>query len=133
VIIEPMEHMIKRRWNGRYETCPAQIGLYEIECSPTGHCYIGMSAYDMGARLSSHRNQLKRGKHPNCFLQRLWDSYGEHNFEFKVILSIYRNRNIPEDWSWENHEKITRKLKQEERRIIRQKGIAVLNVVHRSK
>ena len=56
-------------------------GIYRIEFG-NGHFYIG-SAIDIDKRKRDHRNDLKRGIHPNRIVQHCWNKYGV--FEFTVL------------------------------------------------
>ena len=56
-------------------------GIYRIELG-NGHFYIG-SAIDIDKRKRDHRNDLKRGIHPNRIVQHCWNKYGV--FEFTVL------------------------------------------------
>lgn len=59
------------------------IGIYEIRNKINNKVYIGQSV-DVHRRLKSHINSLNRNK-DSKYLQRVWEKYGEKNFEFKII------------------------------------------------
>lgn len=61
------------------------IGIYEILNTINGKRYVG-SSIDIKHRLSNHRNNLKKDKHSNKYLQAAWNKYGQESFEFKQIL-----------------------------------------------
>jgi hypothetical protein len=51
---------------------PNKPGIYILEDKVTGSIYVGASS-NVRARISSHRSQLKRGKHPNDKLQKIFN------------------------------------------------------------
>lgn len=55
-----------------------------IRCKPNGKVYVGESE-DIEKRWYRHRWSLNNNSHENCELQEDWNTYGEGNFEFKVI------------------------------------------------
>lgn len=59
------------------------IGVYKIECVPTGRYYVGSSC-DIRKRKRRHLKDLRLGKHHNAFLQRVFDKYGEDSLVFKI-------------------------------------------------
>lgn len=62
-----------------------RIGVvYEIRNLDNGKAYIGSSIVHR-ARFCWHRWALRSGRHPNSHLQRAWDLYGGHVFEFFVL------------------------------------------------
>lgn len=63
---------------------PNFSGIYEIRCTVTDKVYVG-SAVWIAKRWRHHRESLRRKIHGNSLLQRAWDKYGEHAFEFSVI------------------------------------------------
>lgn len=58
--------------------------IYKITCSPTGWVYVG-STKNPGSRWSSHKSDLRRGKHANPSLQGDWDRYGSNSFTFRCV------------------------------------------------
>jgi hypothetical protein len=70
---------------GEHE-CPIQVrcGIYAIVHRETGDVYIGQSG-DIDVRWKSHRVGLRAQTHPSLHLQRAWNSYGEHAFDFVVL------------------------------------------------
>lgn len=61
-----------------------KTGIYKIVCSITNRIYIGQSI-DIEQRKSSHFSLLRRGAHPNCYLQRSFKKYGETSFYFEIL------------------------------------------------
>lgn len=61
-----------------------KCGIYRITHIETKASYVGSSA-NIGSRLSSHRCDLNRGRHPNGRLQNAWSKYGPESFELVVI------------------------------------------------
>jgi group I intron endonuclease len=59
-------------------------GIYQIRCIESKGCYIG-SAKDIHIRWRRHKYDLRRGRHHNIRLQRLWDKYKEKSFVFEVL------------------------------------------------
>lgn len=58
--------------------------IYKIVCKITGKIYIGQTL-DYKQRCSYHKTYLKRNSHPNLYLQRSWNKYGQINFKFEII------------------------------------------------
>ena len=59
-------------------------GIYMIRCKPNEKVYVGESE-DIEKRWYRHRWSLNNNSHENYELQEDWNTYGEGNFEFKVI------------------------------------------------
>lgn len=57
-------------------------GIYKISFLTSDICYIGRSK-NLYARLKSHKSKLKRNKHPNKTLQKLFNK--ENSFIFDVL------------------------------------------------
>jgi group I intron endonuclease len=66
------------------EKPPRSSGVYQILCKATSKIYIG-STVNLRDRWAGHCSSLRCGKHPNVFLQRAWNKYGEAQFEFSVL------------------------------------------------
>lgn len=60
------------------------IGIYEIRNKVNGKRYIG-SSKQVEKRWNQHILSLEKGIHHSIPLQRAWDKYGRHNFEFTLI------------------------------------------------
>lgn len=58
-------------------------GIYLIRCA--GYVYVGQS-YKLTKRKQSHFGELRRGKHSNPIMQRLFNKYGEQSVSFSVVL-----------------------------------------------
>lgn len=61
-------------------------GIYKIINKIDGKYYVG-SSYDVKKRWRSHVNDLRRRIHPNIYLQRAWNKFGENSFEFILLKS----------------------------------------------
>ena len=59
-------------------------GIYMIKNLVNNKVYVGQSV-DIDKRWKSHINRLNNNNHFNIYLQRAWNKYREHNFEFKII------------------------------------------------
>lgn len=62
------------------------IGVYVIKCVSNGRFYVG-SSRNIKNRKRTHLKQLRKGKHHNAFLQRVYDKYGEDSFKFSYRLT----------------------------------------------
>lgn len=60
------------------------IGVYKIVSRKDGRVYIG-SSQNIEYRWHRHKRALRADIHENIFLQRLWNRYGESEFDFVVI------------------------------------------------
>ena len=60
------------------------IGIYIIKNKITNKFYVGHSI-DINKRFNAHKSYLQRGIHHSIYLQRSWNKYGEHNFEFLIL------------------------------------------------
>lgn len=62
----------------------AKSGVYKITCLENGMIYIG-SSKNIGARMSSHRYNLKKHSHHNYYLQEDYNLYGKNSFKFEIL------------------------------------------------
>lgn len=60
-------------------------GIYSIANKTNGKMYIGQSK-DIEKRFRQHKNHLNKNTHVNQHLQNAWDKYGEHSFNFNILL-----------------------------------------------
>lgn len=58
--------------------------IYTITNLVNNKMYIGCAS-NPKRRWWEHSSMLKRGKHPNDFLQRAWNKYAEKNFMFEIL------------------------------------------------
>lgn len=65
-------------------------GVYKIE-SPSGKCYVGMTADSFAARKTNHLKELRGGRHKCAGLQHAFNKYGEENLLFTVLEMISRD------------------------------------------
>lgn len=63
-------------------------GIYKIVCYNNNKFYIG-SSVNINKRLKEHKSSLNRNKHPNSRLQKDWNKYGESNFRYEIVETIY--------------------------------------------
>lgn len=61
--------------------------IYKIRNLVNDKFYVG-STMDTRERFRNHRNKLRRGKHPNAYLQASWNKYGEEKFVFEVVEEV---------------------------------------------
>lgn len=61
------------------------FGIYCIRNKITDKKYIGKTIEIFQKRWFNHRSFLRGNKHPNVYMQREWNKYGEDNFEFLII------------------------------------------------
>lgn len=59
-------------------------GVYTITNEANGKVYVG-SAVNVRRRWAAHRRELRRGVHPNRYLQASWRKHGEGAFSFAVV------------------------------------------------
>lgn len=59
-------------------------GIYKIVNNLNGKFYVGSST-NLHKRESDHFSGLRRGNHPNLYLQRSYNTYGEENFTFCIL------------------------------------------------
>lgn len=60
-------------------------GIYSIRHLPSGRVYVGQSN-NIRNRWMEHRKQLRAGTHHNEPLRRLFESAGDADFEFEIVL-----------------------------------------------
>lgn len=58
-------------------------GVYRIKCLSNGYFYVG-SSVDIYKRQARHFYDLERGRHPNVFLQRVYNKYGLETFAVSI-------------------------------------------------
>ena len=63
---------------------PKQSGIYKIENTINGKCYVG-SAVNIKSRWAQHKRHLSRSQHHSIKLQRAWDKYGSSVFDFSIL------------------------------------------------
>jgi len=61
----------------------SKSGIYKIVNTANGKFYVG-SAVSLTRRFTEHKRQLRKEIHPNRFLQRAWEKYGEDAFDFQI-------------------------------------------------
>ena len=61
-----------------------ESGIYKIEQISKNKVYVG-SSKNMYNRCHRHMSELRHGKHPNIFLQRAFNKYGENDFKIECL------------------------------------------------
>ena len=74
-------------------------GVYQIRCKRNGKIYVG-SAVNVQARWDKHRRELRRGSHPNPYMQHAWKLYGEVSFELLVLEYVDAARLLETEQRW---------------------------------
>ena len=62
-------------------------GIYRIYCKSEDKSYIGKSI-NIEERWKNHLNGLKKGKHHNKKLQKVFNKYGKDDFEFSILKEV---------------------------------------------
>jgi len=68
-------------------------GIYKISNLISNKFYIG-SSIDINRRWKEHKNDLKKNKHDNEYLQNSWNKYGEETFLFEIIEIVNDKNNL---------------------------------------
>jgi len=68
-----------------------KIGIYQIKNLIDGKLYIGGSV-SIKRRFSLHKHLLNHNKHFNQSLQASWNTCGNNNFEFSVIIECEKDK-----------------------------------------
>lgn len=84
-----------------------ESGIYTITNIIDGKIYVGSSAKSIKLRISSHKNDLRKNKHKNPYLQNSWNFYGENNFVFEVLEYYPSNLVISMEQYWINMLNVT--------------------------
>lgn len=84
--MRPLSSSIHKDYTNQMKTART-MGVYGITLLLDGRVYSG-SSVECEARLRHHRNDLRRGIHPNPYLQAAWNKYGENNFLFEVVEKV---------------------------------------------
>lgn len=61
-----------------------KMGVYLIVDRITKAVYVGSAATSFRQRWYDHKSELRRGVHPNAYLQNAWNKYGEGGFVFEI-------------------------------------------------
>lgn len=64
----------------------SKCGVYRIRNVTNDKCYIGSTTKSFDERWREHRGMLRTRRHHSIHLQRAWNKYGEHSFEFEILL-----------------------------------------------
>lgn len=77
-------------------------GVYQWRNTVTDKVYVG-SSINVLKRGYIHQWALRQNKHPNQKLQRAWNKYGEHSFEFSVLESCTHDQLLRREQYWLDH------------------------------
>lgn len=78
-----------------------KAGIYLIVNRVTRAVYVGSAATSFNQRWKQHRSELRRGIHPNPYLQNAWNKYGEQNFVFEIAEIVNdRSRVLEREQEW---------------------------------
>ena len=80
----------RRDLTRQYKETPRQMGIYRIQNTANGKCFVG-AARDLPGRINSHRFQLRMKVHRNELLQQEWEDYGADAFVFEVLDTLTPN------------------------------------------
>lgn len=75
-------------------------GIYAIVNRVNGKTYVGSAARCFYDRAANHRSDLRRNCHPNSYLQRAWNKYGEAAFEFKILERCSAKKCVQREQYW---------------------------------
>ena len=68
-------------------------GIYKISFNGSSKFYIG-SAVNLNKRRCNHLSDLRKKRHPNKIMQRMFNKHGEMNFIFDVIENVSSEHNL---------------------------------------
>ncbi len=68
-------------------------GIYKITNKVTGDFYIG-SAVNLNKRINNHKSDLRQTRHPNNFLQNVFNKYGIDNLSFDTVETIVNTQTL---------------------------------------
>lgn len=74
----------------QYIHIPVTSGIYQIVNKFTQKRYVGYAS-NLRQRLRGHFSDLVLRKHPNDYLQKAFNKYGLHNFNFSVLQECSKN------------------------------------------
>lgn len=91
-------------WKNRHP----EIGVFIIKCKTTGDIFAGISK-DTQVEFNSQRFRLSSKLHSNKDLSKLWEEYGENNFEY-VVEKVLKYENPNDDYTKELEELLEKYL-----------------------
>jgi group I intron endonuclease len=62
-----------------------KTGVYRVTNTRTNKSYVGSTSVSFDQRWRQHRDSLRRGDHPNRYLQNAWNKDGEGMFTFVLL------------------------------------------------
>ncbi|MGC4018549.1 MAG: GIY-YIG nuclease family protein [Muricomes sp.] len=83
-----MDRKRKKELILEYKNRHPEMGVISYRCKSTGESFLGISK-DTKTAFNSSDFQLSLGKHPNKYLQELWNQYGEGDFE-RLVLKVLK-------------------------------------------
>lgn len=81
-----------------------KCGIYKIVNTANKKLYIGSSS-NICVRWVAHKSQLRHNKHPNKYLQHVYNKYGEEAFVFTVIEQVPKYELLDREQYWFNKTK----------------------------
>lgn len=91
-------------WQPQYkyiDIIPNGCGIYTITNLVNSKMYVGL-ATNFTDRRCSHWEELRKGKHGNDHLQNAFNSYGENNFKFEILVECEEQFLYSEENYWCN-------------------------------
>jgi group I intron endonuclease len=83
----------------RHQKADVSSGVYFIRHLASGKVYVG-SSVTVAQRLNRHLNELRRGVHPNEYLQRAFTLHGEAAFESGTLEVCERDARLAKEQEW---------------------------------
>ena len=83
-------------------TTSKETGVYRLNCTESGFFYIGSTSDKRGfyARIKTHRNLLKHGKHHSPVFQHHFNRFGEEAFTFEILETCPPERCLEIEQRW---------------------------------
>ena len=79
-----------------------KCGVYGIFNTTNGKVLVGSSS-DLTRRWTSHKSDVRHGKHGNPHFQSAWNKYGESAFEFRILEECPESMLLVREDSWMNY------------------------------
>lgn len=75
-------------------------GVYQWRNKVNGKVYVGGASVGFDERYDDYIKRLKKRKCHNIHLQRAWDKYGRHNFEFEILERCHPSKVDERETAW---------------------------------